>query len=149
MSSLPLNNRTAETIAYFLPPSASAKDVYCSLYGEGPFISTKSCSETTKKAKLFNPQDKLRSVLLAYTIHNEKVDPNGNRYSMIESTQFNHFEVPAGTFSDLVRCCHPKADRSVESITDVQHCWNRVFPGNLSPYNTGTPSQKDNKRALS
>jgi hypothetical protein len=131
---------TSETISYFLPPNARPEDVFCSLYGDRPFTSTLSFADTVEKAKRLNPQDRLRNVLLSYMIARPREDSNGNSYRTIESTQFCHPEVSAETFTNLVQCCQPKPE--FVEIENVRDCWNRVFPGNLSPFNLGALSKK-------
>jgi len=126
-----------EASIYFLPPGIHPKfhDLYS--YTSPHYIAADSYERSLKKVELFDPNSKLRNVLCHYMITKQEQHPNGYSYTASTATGFAHPEISTGEFLKILKCTNP-ANKSSLEVT--QQCWNRIFPGSLSSFNTSVPA---------
>jgi hypothetical protein len=134
---------------YFLPPKIDPKFYkYTQYINSPPFERADSYEKAFEKIKSFDSNSILRNVRLSYCIESVSQDPKGNSFTSSKATSFEHPEVTAGKFLEILKCCDPANKNSLEMS---QKCWNKVFPGSLSNFNLDvssidhlTPEVRDN-----
>ena len=129
-----------EAMIYFLPPGIPRQyHNYTRYINQPPFEHCSSYRDAVRKLETFAPNAVFRNVLISYSVTAWKRHPQQEApYRASEGISFAHPEINGATFQQLLRCCDPQNNHSLEKTKD---CWNQIFPDSLSGFNLNVPEK--------